>query len=495
MKNKLDFKMDIPMDANEIIRLFEEAGYEASVVGGCCRDAMLGRTPHDYDICTSATPEQMKKIFANSGHSTYDTGLQHGTISILGPNDREIYEATTYRIDGEYTDGRHPDGVKFVNDITQDLARRDFTINAMAYNDSVGLVDPFDGSGDLKKGLIRCVGDPNQRFQEDGLRIMRAIRFAATYGFEIEPETKKAIHANKHLLQNVSSERKTIEFVKTLLYAKADLLMEYADVLAEFIPEIKPMIGLDQKNPWHKYDVWEHTTRAVELTPNDPTLRLSAFFHDIGKPDKFQLDATGRGHFYFHQERSAEMAEQIMKRMKFDTQSIKNVSVLVRHHDEPLTYNMKPKNVKSLLNKIGEENLRRLIPIKQADKQAQRGTRAELEAMDPAKMTREDSETLEQLRALDKYDDLITEVILSMEAFQIKDLAVNGHDLMSLGMTGRDIGDALKHLLGEVIEHPEMNTKETLMRAAERYQSYIEGQSETWQFDDHDQDGIDIAGR
>jgi tRNA nucleotidyltransferase (CCA-adding enzyme) len=478
MPNTKEFKMNIPTDAKTIIEIFEKAGYEAFVVGGCTRDAMIGKTPHDYDICTNATPQQMKTLFASSGHNTYDTGLQHGTISILGHNDKEIYEVTTYRVDGEYTDGRHPDGVLFVTDVTQDLARRDFTINAMCYNDSVGLVDPFGGSEDLKHGLIRCVGDPNKRFQEDGLRIMRAIRFAATYGFEIEPETKKAIHENKHLLRNVSAERKTVEFTKMITNAKANLLMEYSDVLAEFIPEIKPMIGFDQKNPWHRYDIWEHTARAVELTPNDPTLRLAVFFHDIGKPDKFQLDAMGIGHFYFHPERSAEMTEQIMRRMKFDTKSINNVSVLVRYHDEPLVYNTKPKNIKCLLNKLGEDNLRKLISIKQADKQAQRGTRQSLELMNPEQMTKEDADTLEQLRVLDKYDALITEVIQSMEAFQIKDLDINGHDLMAIGITGKDIGDTLKHLLLEVINNPELNNKQTLLNLAVEYRDYVNGEIE-----------------
>lgn len=489
--NKQDFKMQIPPDALEIIKLLEDAGFEAAVVGGCVRDALLGKTPHDYDICTSATPDQMKSIFSQSNHNTYDTGLQHGTISVLGPNDREVYEVTTYRCDGEYTDGRHPDSVQFVSDITLDLSRRDLTINSLAYSPDRGLVDPFGGTEDLEKSLIRCVGDPNKRFQEDGLRIMRAIRFAATYGFEIEPKTKKAIHANKHLLQNVSAERKTVEFVKTITYAKADLLMEYGDVFAEFIPEIKPMIGFDQKTPWHKYDVYEHTTKAVELTPNDPTLRLSVFFHDIGKPSMFTIDSTGRGHFKLHQEKSAEMTEKIMRRMKFDNQSIKSVCTLVKHHDEPLTHNMKPSCVKLMLREIGEENLRKLVEIQKADKQAQRCSREELEKMDRVKMTYEEAATLGQLRALDKYDDLINRVIESGEPYQIKDLAVNGNDLKELGLEGRDIGDALNYLLLDVIEHPEWNTKETLMEDASRYWDYISRSPETFDVDDPEQTGVD----
>ena len=482
MNNK-EFKMNIPGDAREMICLLESAGYKAFVVGGCVRDAVLGKTPHDYDICTSATPEQMKEVFEKSGHSTYDTGLQHGTISVMGKKQPELYEITVFRVDGDYSDGRHPDSVKFVTDVVQDLSRRDFCLNAMCYSDSTGLIDPFGGAEDCKNGIIRCVGDPNKRFQEDGLRIMRAIRFAATYGFEIEPETKKAIHANKHLLQNVSAERKTVEFVKTITHAKADLLMEYSDVLAEFIPEIKPMIGFDQKTPWHKYDVFEHTARAIELTPNDPTLRLSVFFHDIGKPATFQEDAFHTGHFYFHHEKGAEMTEAIMRRMRFDTQSVKTVCVLVKHHDDPLTHNMDPKNIKSLLRAIGEENLRSLVPIQTADKQASRGTREELERMNRAQMTYEDAAVLGQLRALDRYDNLITQVVESGEPYLIKHLAVNGNDLMDIGIEGPDIGDALNHLLLDVIVHPEWNNKETLLRNAEIYWEYVNGERDTLDLD------------
>jgi tRNA nucleotidyltransferase (CCA-adding enzyme) len=490
MNNKKDFKMKITTDAKEIIQLLEDNGYSGYVVGGCVRDALLGKTPHDYDICTSATPEQMKDIFIKSGHNTYDTGIQHGTISVMG-KEHALYEVTTFRCDGDYTDGRHPDSVQFVSDIDQDLARRDFSVNAMAYSPTRGLVDPFGGAKDLEKGLIRCVGDPNKRFQEDGLRIMRAIRFAATYGFEIEPETQKAIHDNKHLLQNVSAERKTVEFVKMLTHAKAELLMEYSDVIAEFIPEIKPMIGFDQKTPWHKYDVYEHTARAVELTPNDPTLRLAVFFHDIGKPPIFQVDSTGRGHFKLHPEKSTEMTEQIMRRMKFDTQSIKDVCVLVKHHDDPLTRNMDSANMKCLLREIGEENLRRLVSIQIADKQAQRGTREELEKMDRAAMTYEDAVILGQLRALDKYDNLITHVVQSGEPYQIKDLAINGHDLIVIGLKGKDIGDVLNLMLLDVIKHPKYNTKERLMRGAERYRNYINN-IETHHFNETEQVNNDI---
>lgn len=473
MINNKEFKMVIPQDAREIINLLESDGYQGYVVGGCVRDALLGKTPHDYDICTSATPDQMKAVFTKSGHNTYDTGLQHGTISVLG-NDKEIYEVTVFRQDGEYTDGRHPDSVQFVTDITKDLSRRDFTINALAYNDAAGLVDPFNGAEDLENKLIRCVGDPNKRFQEDGLRIMRAIRFASTYGFEIEEETKKAIHDNKHLLQNISAERKTVEFVKTITHASADLLMEYADVFSEFIPEIRSMIAFDQKTPWHKYDVYEHTARAVELTPNAPILRLSAFFHDIGKPSTCRIDSIGRGHFPDHSEKSAEMTEKIMRRMKFDTQSIKDVGTLVKHHDDPLTRGMNAPEVKRMLRSVGEDDLRKLVQIQRADKQAQKGPRKALEKMDRADMTYEDAAILGQLRALDRYDDLITQVVQSGEPYRIQDLAINGHDLMDLGFVGKEIGNTLNDLVSLVIEDPAWNNRESLMIIAEKYRGIID---------------------
>lgn len=473
-KELKNIHMQLPESALTVINNLQNNGYEAYAVGGCCRDAILGRIPHDYDICTAATPEQSKAAFQLAGYNTYDTGIQHGTISVMINN--ELYEVTTFREDGDYTDGRHPDSVSFVSDINADLSRRDFTINAMAYNPNTGLVDPFNGMEDCANKLIRCVGDPNKRFQEDGLRIMRAIRFAATYGFEIEKKTKDAIHANKHLLKNVSSERKTVEFVRMLTQAKSDLLLEYGDVFAEFVPEIKPMFGLEQKTPWHKRDVWEHTTRAVELTPSDPTLRLAVFFHDIGKPATFQIDSVGRGHFKLHPGKSASMTENIMKRMRFDTNSIKTVSTLVKHHDDPLTHNMTPPNIKYMLNDIGEENLRKLVQIQQADKQAARYTRIELENMDKTLMEYEDAVILGQLRALDRYEKEIDSVIMSGEPYQLKDLKINGHDLIGIGITGKDIGDTLNHLLVDVIDNPNLNTKAILMDRAEKYWEYVSGE-------------------
>lgn len=469
-KNK--FQMEVPPAAIDIIQQLENDGYETYVVGGCVRDSVLNKIPHDYDMCTSAVPQQMKDVFSKTKQRTYDTGIQHGTISIKG-KDRQLYEVTVFRIDGDYTDGRHPDSVQFVSDVNKDLARRDFTINAMAYSPTRGLVDPFGGQADCENKIIRCVGDPNKRFQEDGLRIMRAIRFAATYGFEIEEQTKRAIHENKHLLRNVSMERKTSEFVKMLVKADAQLLLEYKDVFAEFIPEIKPMFDFNQKSPWHNYDVFEHTARAVELVPPDPTLKLAAFFHDIGKPYTFYTDLTGRGHFQLHQEKGAELAEQIMKTMRFDNHSVRDVTTLIKYHDEPLTHNMDRINMKCMMRQIGEGYLRLLVPLQQADKQAQRGVREELEKMDRAAMSYEDAAILGQLRALDKYESVIDSIVQSNEPYLIPHLKVNGHDLMDIGYTGKDIKECLSSLLDTVIEHPELNHKDKLLDIAQKNMSQL----------------------
>jgi tRNA nucleotidyltransferase (CCA-adding enzyme) len=361
-----DTKLFIPEDAQEIIEKLEKAGHSAYIVGGCVRDAVLGNTPHDYDLCTSATPEQMKEILKD--HTTYDTGLKHGTITVAGNCD--MYEVTTYRIDGEYEDNRHPTSVQFVDKVELDLSRRDFTMNAMAYNHKSGLVDPYGGLVDIKNKLIRCVGNANDRFQEDALRILRAIRFASRFGFDIEAETEKAIHKNKHLLVNVSEERKTSEFCKILCNADANLLMKYRDVFAEFIPEIKPMFDFNQRTRWHKYDVYAHTVHAVEHAPKDDlVVRLAMFFHDIGKPETFTIDDNGNGHFYGHPLISGEITEKVMRRMKFDNATLKSVLQLVENHDNRVS--VSEKGARKLLRDFGEEQAKRLLIVQECDKSAQ----------------------------------------------------------------------------------------------------------------------------
>lgn len=440
-----DTKLFIPEDAQEIIEKLEKAGHSAYIVGGCVRDAVLGNTPHDYDLCTSATPEQMKEILKD--HTTYDTGLKHGTITVAGNCD--MYEVTTYRIDGEYEDNRHPTSVQFVDKVELDLSRRDFTMNAMAYNHESGLVDPYGGLVDIKNKLIRCVGNANDRFQEDALRILRAIRFASRFGFDIEAETEKAIHKNKHLLVNVSEERKTSEFCKILTNADANLLMKYRDVFAEFIPEIKPMFDFNQRTRWHKYDVYAHTVHAVEHAPKDDlVVRLAMFFHDIGKPETFTIDDNGNGHFYGHPLISEEITEKVMRRMKFDNATLKSVLQLVENHDNRVS--VSEKGARKLLRDFGEEQAKRLLIVQECDKSAQANIADVQKGFDEINEIRQH----------------LDEAIKTNACCTLKDLAINGNDLMGLGMKGVIIGKTLNKLLDIVIKCPARNEKETLLKMA-----------------------------
>lgn len=441
-------KIMIPEDVQNMLDELQKNGFSAYIVGGCVRDSILGKIPHDYDICTSAKPNDMLSVFKE--YDIYETGLQHGTLTVAGNDD--MYEITTYRTDGEYKDGRHPETVSFVDNIEEDLSRRDFTINAMAYNNEVGLIDPFNGQEDINKKLIRCVGNPNNRFNEDALRILRAIRFASTYGFDIEDKTKLSIHKNKHLLQKISAERITSEFSKIISCADANLLDEYKDVFAEFIPEIKPMFHLNQHNPWHCYDVYMHTAHAVENAPkNDIIVRLAMFFHDIGKPEVFTIGENGVGHFYGHPIVSAEMQENIMRRMKFDNNTIKFVNQLIENHDR--RFNGKSKNAKKILRDIGEEQTRRLITVQKCDTLAQ------------AKIP----ETAKCLQTLSNAENVINEIIENKEPYKISDLAINGNDIVALGITGPSVKKVLEMLVNNVIGSPKTNTKESLLKIATNF--------------------------
>lgn len=297
--------MTIPQDALTILQRLNDAGEEAYVVGGCVRDALLGVTPKDWDICTSARPEEMQRIF--SGMHVVETGLKHGTLTVVLHH--TPYEVTTFRVDGAYTDHRHPDGVTFVTDVTMDLARRDFTVNAMAYHPVRGLVDAFGGREDLARRLIRCVGRPEARFEEDALRILRALRFASVYDFDIDPETASAIHALYPTMAQVAAERIRVELSK-LLCGKGvgRILRDYSDVITFLLPELAPSVGFEQHTPYHRFDVWEHTVRAVEAVAPTEALRLTMLLHDSGKPACFTMDAQGVGHAYGHQKRSTELA-------------------------------------------------------------------------------------------------------------------------------------------------------------------------------------------
>lgn len=436
-----NLKINIPEDVQSVLSQLENAGFSAYIVGGCVRDAVMGKKPHDYDICTSATPEEMMRVF--SDRDIIETGLQHGTITVKGMDD--FYEVTTYRIDGEYLDGRHPETVQFTDNIESDLARRDFTVNAMAYNEKTGFIDPFGGIEDINNKVIRCVGNPDKRFNEDALRIMRAIRFSAVCDFKIEENTKQSMLRNKNLLVNISAERKTSEFCKMLRVAKFDLLNTYKDIFATFIPEIKDTFYFNQNNYHHKYDVYEHMMHSVDFSPNDLIIRLALFFHDIGKPSVYTEDENGVGHFYGHPSVSEEMTEKIMRRMKFDTSSIKKVTELVSAHDIEPSDTLK--FARKMLNRFDEEQLQRLIIVEQCDKQAQTINK----------------DSIKSLKNLEILKENINKALEEEQCFSIKDLVIDGNDLKNMGIKeGILIGKTLKYLLDKVLENPENNNKEQL---------------------------------
>lgn len=449
-------KIKIPSGANEIIHSLQNNGYEAFLVGGCVRDSILGRPIHDYDITTSATPYEMMKVFKDK--RIIETGLQHETITIV--INGEGYEVTTYRIDGNYSDSRRPDSVTFTRSLEEDLKRRDFTINAMAYNDEVGLIDPFNGMEDIKYHKIRCVGRTEDRFSEDALRILRAIRFASQLGFVLEPDTDWNISKMYKNLENISVERINSEFCKIAASSNFCVQMVlYSDVLSLFIPEIKDMFDFLQNNPYHIYDVWGHTIHAVEayscdceedLNPIDLITSLAVFFHDIGKPHCYQDGEDGIRHFKGHGRVSADMTDKIMKRLRFDNDTREKVVELVYYHDA--TFEVGKKYIKRWLNKIGEEQFRRLLNVRRADIKAQ---------ADMAQETR--------LQKIDNIEYILEEVLQDDECFSLKDLAVNGKDLITIGYKpGKEIGEVLNNLLDLVISGEYKNEKEKLLEIAER---------------------------
>lgn len=435
--------LNISDNAFMLIELIEKSGFEAYTVGGCVRDSIMHKECHDVDITTSAKPYQTEDILKKNGIRFIETGLKHGTITALV--DGEPFEITTYRTDGDYNDNRHPENVEFVTDIKEDLSRRDFTINAMAYNKSSGMVDLFHGQQDIDSKLIRCVGDADTRFKEDALRIMRAIRFASVLSFDIETKTEKAIFDNKELLKNVSAERIFTELSKLLLGDNVfDVLMHYKDVLAVVIPELTPMFDCQQINPWHVYDVWTHTCKAVASCPKDLKLRLTMLFHDLGKPAKKTTDENGIDHFKGHQQVSADMSAGILKRLKVSNEIYDFAMTLIPIHD--MTINPERKCVKRWLGRIGEDYLKALLEVKRADKLAQN-----------AEKTQKEMETLELI------SEEINLVIAENEAVSIKDLSVNGFDLMNLGIKGRTIGETLNVLLEKVISDELTNEKNILL--------------------------------
>ena len=425
--------------AQNVLRRLEAAGYEAYLVGGCVRDLLRGVAPHDIDITTSARPEEVQMLF--DGFSI-PTGLQHGTVTVREGG--ENFEVTTFRADGAYTDHRRPDSVTFSHSLEEDLRRRDFTVNAMAMDLRGKVYDFHGGAADLAAGIIRCVGEPAVRFEEDALRILRGARFAATLGFAVEEETAAAMERCAPLLGYIAHERICEEMTKLLLGdGAAEILMGYPAVFGVFLPEILPCVGFDQRKYHHLYDVWEHTARAVGNAPKDALLRWTMLLHDLGKPACFSVDEDGVGHFYGHDELGAQMASQIMRRLRFDKKTAARVELLIARHMrqiEPME-----KAVGRVLRQIGEEAFGQLLAVKRADASACHPDYAW------------------QTQQLDAVEAVLESLLAEDTCFTLRDLAVDGRDMMALGLRGREIGEALDALLTRVAEGELPNEKAALL--------------------------------
>ncbi len=432
----------LPPNAESIIQRLNENGYSAYVVGGCVRDSLLGRKPGDWDITTSATPAQIKQIFTK----TVDTGLKHGTVTVL--LDRVPYEVTTYRIDGEYIDYRRPESVEYTSDLLEDLKRRDFTMNAMAYHPKEGLIDAFNGMQDLQKRIIRCVGVAHQRFKEDALRMLRAVRFSAQLNFTIEQETKQAIIDMAPLIKNVSAERIQVELTKILLSNNPEKLITLHELgLMTFVlPEFIPCIHNEQKHPYHAYPIDRHIIKSVRLIESNPHLRWTMLLHDIGKPKTKRTDEEGITHFHGHQEVSADIAKQVLRRLKFDNATIQTVVKLVTYHD--YRFKVHPKNVRKAIYKVGEALFEDYLKVQSADIRAQHPNLIE-----------------ERIIKINTIREMAEMIKKENECVSLKQLAVNGHDLIQIGIVeGKRIGEILKQLLDLVIEDPEKNTRTILLK-------------------------------
>ncbi|MBQ7230278.1 MAG: HD domain-containing protein [Oscillospiraceae bacterium] len=435
--------MYIPAPVLELMDRLEEAGFECRCVGGCVRDWLMGIEPHDYDCCTAATPEEMQEIFAD--RQLVLAGLKHGTVGVV--TDSGVVEITTFRTEGGYADSRHPDWVHFVRDLREDLARRDFTVNAMAYSPRRGLSDPFGGREDLKNGLLRAVGDPEKRFREDALRILRGLRFAARFGFRIEENTRRAMDTEIEGLDALARERVLTELEGFLLAAKADDLLRAANILCRLIPALGPTVGFDQKNPNHIHDVFGHIATVVERVSPTPELRLAALLHDIGKPAVFTLDEQGEGHFYGHAAVSAEIANAVLLELKAPNALREEVVFLVKHHMD--RYSAEERTARRLLSRHGLKRMERLLEFQACDLGG-KGTDA------PDESLRELQALLELLRSLAEKEGALT----------LKTLAVSGRDLMGLGMApGPELGRTLNALLERVLAGELPNDREALLRA------------------------------
>lgn len=444
----------VPDDARQIMERLESAGYEAYLVGGCVRDMLIGRTPSDYDITTNAEPDQTEAVF--SDQHTLGIGKKHGTIGVVMPGG--VYEVTTYRIDGEYTDHRRPDSVTFTRSLIEDLKRRDFTINAMAMDLRGKIIGVVHSREDLENGIIRAVGDPDRRFQEDALRIMRGIRFAAQLQYRIEEETGAALIRNKALLQDIAAERIRVELDKLLVSENpVPVLREYREVIAEILPELRAGFDFNQQNPFHCYDVYEHILHAVEQVPPDRVLRLAALLHDVGKPACF-IVRDGWGHFYGHEHKSAEMTDEAMRRLKYDNRTREIVTGLVKAHGT--VFNPTEKYARKKINRLGADQLLRLIQLERADVSAQ------------AEAVR-----AERVRGIGEFREIVERVLAGSHCFSQKDLAVNGSDIIAIGVPeGPLVGKILKELLEKVLDEETVNERDALLKEAEVLKSrYMKG--------------------
>ena len=433
--------IQMPEDVKYILEKLNSAGYEAYAVGGCVRDSILGRNPDDWDITTSAKPEDIKKLFKR----TIDTGIEHGTVTVM--LEAEGFEVTTYRIDGEYEDSRHPKEVTFTSNLREDLRRRDFTINAMAYNDEVGLVDIFEGISDIEKKIIRCVGDAKERFTEDALRMMRAVRFSAQLGYSIDEGTKEAIKELAPTLQKISAERVQVELVKLVTSNNPDYLkIAYeTGITAIVLPEFDLCMETEQKNPHHMYSVGEHTLWSMKYVERDKVLRLAMLFHDMGKPEAITTDDKGIHHFHGHNELSSQITREVLRRLRFDNDTIHKVERLVYFHDYRPA--LTDKSVRRFVAKIGKDLFPLYILVQTADVKAQSDYKKE-----------------EKLQKIATVNDIFQGILEREECLCLKDLAVTGKDLIDLGIKpGKEIGEILSGFLEMVLENPELNKKEILL--------------------------------
>lgn len=441
IERKTQFHLQIPGPVLQCMEVLSKGGHEAWLVGGSVRDLCMGRNPTDHDLTTDATPEQMLALF--SGRKIADTGLKHGTLTVIA--DGTPVEITTYRTEGAYSDGRRPDHVTFTRYLEKDLVRRDFTINTLVLNRQGTLRDYTGGLADIDAGLIRCVGDPAERFREDGLRVIRALRFASVLRFSVEPQTSAAIFAQAGALRQIAAERIWTEFTGLLCGEMIrSILEDYADVFEVILPEIRAMRNFDQRNPYHIFDVWAHTARVVEGVPPEKTIRLAALFHDIGKPRTFTLDGQGIGHFYGHDAEGAKMVSEILLRMKCDTRTRTSVEELVRIHCVPISPD--EKTVKRRLNQFGAETIDRLIDLKIADAKAQ----SELSA--------------DRVAPLEQTREAVRKCVERNDCFSKKSLAINGSDLIRIGVgEGPEIGMMLEEILQKVIRGELKNDRDVLL--------------------------------